>query len=326
MTADESSNAVWTREQDKAFENALVTYPEDSSDRWEKIAADVPGKSLEEVKLHYEILIDDVSRIESGCVPVPCYNSSSDNSASHDGDEGTSKKGGNSGNTNSDSNHGKSMRADQERRKGIPWTEEEHRFFLLGLEKYGKGDWRSISRNFVVTRTPTQVASHAQKYFIRLNSMNKDRRRSSIHDITNVNSGDVSVGQGPITGQTNGSAAAAGGGSSGKSNKPQAVAPAPAGVAMYGGATTIGQPVGVPLVPAVGTPMNLPPQAHMAYGTPSIPGAVVPGMPHTSVHRLRLEKIANSEAIAAGEDRGWPECDMILQEDRHEEENREHTI
>ena len=32
---------------------------------------------------------------------------------------------------------------------------------------------------------PVQVASHAQKYFIRLNSLNKkDKRRSSIHDIT----------------------------------------------------------------------------------------------------------------------------------------------
>jgi len=77
--------------------------------------------------------------------------------------------------------------SEQERRKGIPWTEEEHRLFLLGLAKFGKGDWRSISRNFVVSRTPTQVASHAQKYFIRLNSMNKkDKRRSSIHDITSV--------------------------------------------------------------------------------------------------------------------------------------------
>jgi SHAQKYF class myb-like DNA-binding protein len=76
---------------------------------------------------------------------------------------------------------------DQERRKGIPWTEEEHRLFLLGLTKFGKGDWRSISRNFVMSRTPTQVASHAQKYFIRLNSLSKkDKRRSSIHDIVTV--------------------------------------------------------------------------------------------------------------------------------------------
>jgi SHAQKYF class myb-like DNA-binding protein len=40
-----------------------------------------------------------------------------------------------------------------------------NRLFLAGPEKYGKGDWRSISINFVVTRTPTQVASRAQKYF-----------------------------------------------------------------------------------------------------------------------------------------------------------------
>ena len=37
------------------------------------------------------------------------------------------------------------------------------------------------------TAAATQVASHAQKYFIRLNSMNKkDKRRSSIHDITSA--------------------------------------------------------------------------------------------------------------------------------------------
>lgn len=65
-----------------------------------------------------------------------------------------------------------------------------HRLFLLGLQKYGKGDWRNISRNFVVTRTPTQVASHAQKYFIRQGSGGKDKRRSSIHDITTVNLAD----------------------------------------------------------------------------------------------------------------------------------------
>ncbi|KAL0734917.1 hypothetical protein Bca4012_011127 [Brassica carinata] len=44
-----------------------------------------------------------------------------------------------------------------DRKKGVPWTEEEHRTFLFGLEKLGKGDWRGISRNFVVTKSPTQV-------------------------------------------------------------------------------------------------------------------------------------------------------------------------
>ncbi|VAH56428.1 unnamed protein product [Triticum turgidum subsp. durum] len=72
----------------------------------------------------------------------------------------------------------------QGRRRGLPWTVDEHRLFLLGLKTYGRGDWRNISRNFVRTRTPTQVASHAQKYFIRLSS--GAARRSSIHDITTV--------------------------------------------------------------------------------------------------------------------------------------------
>lgn len=66
---------------------------------------------------------------------------------------------------------------------GIPWTEEEHRMFLLGLQKLGKGDWRGISRNYVISRTPTQVASHAQKYFIRQTNVSRRKRRSSLFDI-----------------------------------------------------------------------------------------------------------------------------------------------
>ncbi|KAJ9567975.1 hypothetical protein OSB04_003941 [Centaurea solstitialis] len=72
----------------------------------------------------------------------------------------------------------------RERKRGVPWTEDEHKLFLLGLQKVGKGDWRGISRNFVKTRTPTQVASHAQKYFLRRTNLNRRRRRSSLFDIT----------------------------------------------------------------------------------------------------------------------------------------------
>ncbi|KAJ9549268.1 hypothetical protein OSB04_021811 [Centaurea solstitialis] len=269
MTDGRGGESIWTRDQDRAFENALVAYPEeDSKDRWEKIAAVVPGKSVEEIKHHYELLVDDLDRIESGVVPVPCYSGSSDDSAGHGGDDGNgvSKKGGNSGNRNGETGHGgKGSKSDQERRKGVAWTEDEHRLFLLGLEKYGKGDWRSISRNFVVTRTPTQVASHAQKYFIRLNSMNRDRRRSSIHDITSVNNGDTSAAA--ITGQTNGSPA-------GKSSNQFTADPSYSTVGMHGGTT-----VGVPLVSAVGTPVNLPPPpSHVAYSI-TAPGQVVPGAP-----------------------------------------------
>ncbi|CAN1285978.1 Transcription factor MYBS3 [Linum perenne] len=66
---------------------------------------------------------------------------------------------------------------------GVPWTEEEHRLFLIGLQKLGKGDWRGIARNYVVSRTPTQVASHAQKYFIRQSNATRRKRRSSLFDM-----------------------------------------------------------------------------------------------------------------------------------------------
>ncbi|XVE79215.1 hypothetical protein DITRI_Ditri14bG0039700 [Diplodiscus trichospermus] len=175
IRTNNDSTSSWSWHQDKLFEQALVMFLDhESPERWKKIAAQVPGKSAMEVRKHYEDLEHDVMEIESGRVGLPSYNGEFESPSRVNESGGSQVWFGSKG-----------KEKESERRKGVPWTEEEHRLFLIGLQKYGKGDWRSISRNAVVSRTPTQVASHAQKYFLRLNSSNKkDKKRSSIHDIT----------------------------------------------------------------------------------------------------------------------------------------------
>lgn len=65
----------WTAEENKLFEKALARFDRDTPDRWHNVARAVGGgKSAEEVKRHYQILIEDLRRIESGDVPFPNYN------------------------------------------------------------------------------------------------------------------------------------------------------------------------------------------------------------------------------------------------------------
>ncbi|XP_073296957.1 transcription factor DIVARICATA-like [Primulina huaijiensis] len=171
----QGKSTPWTKEENKLFERALAMYDEKKTPhRWFKVASMIPGKSVCDVMNHYRELVEDVSNIEAGLVPIPGYLSSSFTLELEDGrgfDHVMCRKRGRTSTV-------------QERRKGVPWTEDEHRRFLIGLEKHGKGDWRSISRNFVISKTPTQVASHAQKYYLRQVSRGKDKRRPSIHDMT----------------------------------------------------------------------------------------------------------------------------------------------
>ncbi|KAI4327610.1 hypothetical protein L6164_020049 [Bauhinia variegata] len=68
----------WTPRQNKLFEKALALYDKETPDRWQNVAK-VVGKSVEEVRRHYEILEEDVERIEHGQVPLPRYRTNSNN-------------------------------------------------------------------------------------------------------------------------------------------------------------------------------------------------------------------------------------------------------
>ncbi|ESQ27614.1 hypothetical protein EUTSA_v10019367mg [Eutrema salsugineum] len=75
-----SSSSSWTFKQNKMFERALAVYDKDTPDRWHNVANAVGGKSAEEVKRHYDILVEDLISIETGRVPLPNYKTFESNS------------------------------------------------------------------------------------------------------------------------------------------------------------------------------------------------------------------------------------------------------
>ncbi|KAK4757234.1 hypothetical protein SAY87_007361 [Trapa incisa] len=78
------SSSSWTAQQNKAFEKALALYDKDTPDRWQNVAKAVGGKTAEEVRRHYQVLLEDVKYIEAGNVPYPYRNG-------HDGDKRINK-------------------------------------------------------------------------------------------------------------------------------------------------------------------------------------------------------------------------------------------
>ncbi|XP_054799280.1 protein RADIALIS-like 5 [Prosopis cineraria] len=68
-----SSSSNWTTRQNQRFENALAIYDEGTPERWQKLAMAVGGKTVDEVKRHYDSLVHDLKQIEEGQVPLPKY-------------------------------------------------------------------------------------------------------------------------------------------------------------------------------------------------------------------------------------------------------------
>ena len=61
------------------------------------------------------------------------------------------------------------------------WTKQEHAEFLKGLAFHGQ-DWKELAK-WVPTRTRTQIWTHAQKHWIRLD---KDMRAEMVQKAINA--------------------------------------------------------------------------------------------------------------------------------------------
>ncbi|KAJ3051142.1 hypothetical protein HK097_007869, partial [Rhizophlyctis rosea] len=70
------------------------------------------------------------------------------------------------GNTSTSSSKPAKERAIQQSANG-PWSTEEEKLFLEGLELYGR-NWSQISTHLNNTRAPSNISSHAQMHFIKL--------------------------------------------------------------------------------------------------------------------------------------------------------------
>nr|XP_017225774.1 PREDICTED: protein RADIALIS-like 1 isoform X1 [Daucus carota subsp. sativus] len=88
-TMSSRGTGSWTAKQNKAFERALAVYDQETPDRWQNVAKAVGDKTADEVKRHYEILVEDVRRIENGKVPLPMYRTTGGSSrvSMHDNEE-----------------------------------------------------------------------------------------------------------------------------------------------------------------------------------------------------------------------------------------------
>lgn len=125
---EEVMSTRWTPAENKLFEDALALYDTDSPDRWIKVAAMIPGKTVSDVIRQYRELEDDVSDIEAGLIPIPGYSSSSFTLewVDNQGLDGEDKQF--YGQYGVGEKRGSTARpSDQDRKKGVPWTEEEHR-------------------------------------------------------------------------------------------------------------------------------------------------------------------------------------------------------
>ncbi|GKD95012.1 transcription factor DIVARICATA-like protein [Tanacetum coccineum] len=117
---------TWTKEDELLFQSALVMVPVDMEGRWEKIAERVPGKTAEDVSAYYEALVCEVIEIESGRVELPSYADDVNDEEDDDVNVVVKKKRGRKS-VASLGGEPRTSQKNEKRKKGSPWSEEEHR-------------------------------------------------------------------------------------------------------------------------------------------------------------------------------------------------------
>lgn len=98
--------------------------PENSPNRWLRIAGLIPGKSPAEVSYHYDALVSDLLDIDSGRVELPSY-AEDDSVASLPETEAPPP--------HLSEKPSKSRPNETERKKGKPWTKKEHQYVKFNL-------------------------------------------------------------------------------------------------------------------------------------------------------------------------------------------------
>ncbi|WOG96011.1 hypothetical protein DCAR_0415341 [Daucus carota subsp. sativus] len=159
----------WTFKDVKLFETIMLDFEENGSLQFfERVALVMPWKTIASIKLRYQTLMNELKLIRSSDVNFEGI--VMEDPQMDEEDSETIMK---------EELKGKTPRP---KKRGIPWTIEEHKSFSPGLETYGKGDWKKISQNFVSFKTPSQVTSHAQKFEQPMLNQTP-RRRQTINDI-----------------------------------------------------------------------------------------------------------------------------------------------